>query len=360
MGTKRNYLRIAVMLCVCSILLISANSCAKKDETVGSNKADTKKPAVKKPQNPKADKEGVESSFWQVPLYRNISIISGSVILLTAGGSVVFFAYKRRKRKDGKTVKLDIPKENKLSFSFANIQNIGKRESQQDSFGVSNIENKEYVDKKGILAIVADGMGGLAYGKEISEKAVEFMLRGFENMSLGESCMQQLLSLVHTLNAQIYNQYQMEGGTTLVAVYIIDNRFYWMSVGDSTIYLKRDGILYQLNKEHIHLNTLYLKVLEDKMSIDEALSDKEKNALTEFIGKDVLTEIDFNTKPFKIKAGDRLMLCSDGISSYLAESEISEALEQDINVCCSTLESMVLSKKYPYQDNLTGLVIECR
>lgn len=329
MAAKGRSVGITVLLFLCSILVISVSNYAKKDEL------------------PSAKNTAV------------IIIISGSVLLIGAGGSLAYYRRKKLKGRNGKTIKLNVLGEDKLSFSFANLQNRGGRESQQDSFGVSNIEHTGYADEKGILAIVADGMGGLAHGKEISEKTVHYMLSGFENMST-EASVQQLLSLVHTLNSKIYNQYQMEGGTTLVAVYIIENSFYWISVGDSTIYLKRDRALYQLNKEHIHLNTLYLKVLEDKMSMQEAMTDKEKYALTEYIGKDVLTEIDFNIKPFRLQAGDKLMLCSDGISSYLAESEILEALEQDITACCSKLERTVLSKKYPYQDNFTGLVVACK
>ncbi len=250
-------------------------------------------------------------------------------------------------------------REEKLKFSFGNLQHIGKRETQQDAFGFSNTTDKEYIMQHGIIAVVADGMGGLAYGKEISEEAVRYMLAGFREGGRGSSIREQLLGQVYELNGYIHSKYQMQGGSTLIAVYIKENNLYWVSVGDSALYLKRENRLYQLNKEHIHYNTLCQKVFLGEISSNEAWENEDKHALTEYIGKDTLTEVDCNIWPFVLKQGDKLLVCSDGISGYLLESEIAKAMEGDIRMCCQEIEQLIVSKQHPYQDNFTGLMIYC-
>ena len=132
-------------------------------------------------------------------------------------------------------------------------------------------------------------------------------------------------------------------------------------MGDSAIYLARDGGVFQLNREHTCLNQLYLQELEQPV-IDKAQAEQDEDArrLSSFIGIDRLAEVDLNLRPLTLKRGDALLLCSDGISEVLTPPELLEAMTLAPKEGADLLEHMVLEKGVPEQDNYTGILIACR
>jgi protein phosphatase len=87
------------------------------------------------------------------------------------------------------------------------------------------------------------------------------------------------------------------------------------------------------------------------------LNDPDKVRLSAFLGMDILEEIDYNRKPLRLRDGDVLLLCSDGISGVLQESEIMEALAFPPPEACARLNDAVARRGNPKQDNYTGLII---
>lgn len=247
--------------------------------------------------------------------------------------------------------------EEDVQYKFANFQHIGKRKHQEDAFGFSNVACQEILSTKGFMAILADGMGGLANGNLASQMTVEGILKGYESLNIEESIPDQLKGIVEHVNRCIYNALRMEGGSTLAAVFIVGKSLYWISVGDSHIYLKRQGRIYQINEDHIYLKELYQQVLDQEMTKAEALSNGQRGALTEYMGKDQLDKIDMSLRAFKLEAGDKLLLCSDGVYGSLGQEEISGYLDLEIGECCNQMQQSILMKDLPYQDNLTGLII---
>lgn len=244
-----------------------------------------------------------------------------------------------------------------VNYKFANFQHIGRREQQEDAFGFSNIGNQELLSTKGFMAIVADGMGGLSSGNVASQMVVEGMLKGYESLDSEAPIASQLMMLVQDVNQGIYEMLHMEGGSTLAGVYILGQNLYWMSVGDSRIYLKRGGRLYQVNEDHVYLSQLYEKVFRKELKKEEADSDTQKAALTEYMGKDSIDRMDISLRPFKLEMGDKLLVCSDGVYGSLTEEVLSTVLELEIAEACTALQEQILIKNLPYQDNLTGLLI---
>ena len=135
---------------------------------------------------------------------------------------------------------------------------------------------------------------------------------------------------------------------------------HWLSVGDSAIFLKRGGGVFQLNREHTYLNQLYARVLEEE-TMDKTREQSEADArrLTSFVGKDHLKEVDLNLRPWILKPGDVILLCSDGNSGVLSPPELLEAMSLPPDEGCALLETMVLEKQIPEQDNYTGVMIAC-
>lgn len=166
---------------------------------------------------------------------------------------------------------------------------------------------------------------------------------------------------VHAVSDSVYQRFGGLSGTTLVSVHIQENRLHWLSVGDSGVYLCRNGGVFQLNREHTCLNQLLLQELDrEVIEKERALTDPDAPRLTAFVGMDRLAAADLSLRPLALERGDALLLCSDGISGVLAPAELLEAMTMDPEEGCSLLERMVLEKNVPEQDNYTGVLIACR
>ncbi len=198
-------------------------------------------------------------------------------------------------------------------------------------------------------------------GRQASEWAADFFIQRFRERDPKRSVPEWFYQSVHVVSDSVYRQFGGRSGTTLVAVHLLEDRLHWLSVGDSAIYLARDGGVFQLNREHTCLNQLYLQELEQPV-IDKARAEQDEDArrLTSFVGIDRLAEVDLNLRPLTLKRGDALLLCSDGISGVLTPPELLEAMSLPPEESAALLEHMVLEKGIPGQDNYTGILIACQ
>lgn len=248
------------------------------------------------------------------------------------------------------------------TYTIGNAQHIGKRDEQQDAFGVSDIFNRDEVAEKGILAVLADGMGGLQNGAESSKCVVSLMLEAFTHMDFHEDIPEGLKTIVQDVNTHINNHFNLESsqimtGSTVVASIIRENLLYWISVGDSRIYLFRDNKLSQLNREHNYGARLDENVQLGIISAAEAENDPNRAALTSYIGIDELTEMDRNIEPVRLQPGDRVMMCSDGLFSTLSEEEMARALAGNPQEAAQDMVNRVVQIDRKYQDNVTVVVL---
>lgn len=247
-----------------------------------------------------------------------------------------------------------------LSYEVSNLQMTGARERQEDSFAFVNALDVTEILKNGLLAIVADGMGGLNDGKRVSETAIAGFISAFHALDRGGNIPEQLFKSVKDVNRAIVDEFHGDGGTTVVLVMIYQSSAYWISVGDSAIYLKRGGGLFKLNRDHTYENELYAKEFSsetiDKRRVE---NDPDKARLSEFLGNSTVDDVDYNIKPLLLQKNDTLLLCSDGISSFIDEASISAALAFPPAKACEHLKNLVSQRQHPRQDNFTGLVIRC-
>lgn len=239
-----------------------------------------------------------------------------------------------------------------------NVQGIGRRERQEDSFALCNASDPEAWDRQGLFAVVADGMGGMAGGNEASEAAVEAFVQLFHALLEDGDVPQQLREGACAVSDGIFQRFQGRSGTTVVAVRLLGDALHWLSVGDSAIFLKRGECVFQLNREHTCLNDLYLRELEQEpIQRDRAEQDEDARRLTAFVGIDRLTQVDQSLRPWRLRPGDVILLCSDGISGVLTPAELKEAMSLEPDAGCRLLETLVLEKALPEQDNYTGVMI---
>ncbi|HWP97261.1 MAG TPA: protein phosphatase 2C domain-containing protein [Syntrophomonadaceae bacterium] len=251
-----------------------------------------------------------------------------------------------------------------LNIVPGNAQDIGRREEQQDSFLFSDMENPELVAKIGVLAVLADGMGGLKMGREASTLAVRTFLVEYSTKTPEETIPEELKRSTLVANGAVFDMATRSNlawntGTTLVAAVVDLDELYWISVGDSHIYLFRDQTLTQLNRDHNYSYQLQTQVSQGILTQEEADVHPERNALTSFLGMDVLGEIDQNLQPINLKPGDRILLCSDGLHGVLSPEEIIQALGYPAQEAAELLLTQTLSKSLRHQDNVTVAILAC-
>ncbi len=242
-----------------------------------------------------------------------------------------------------------------------NAQHIGRRQEQQDAFGFSDPKNKRLARHGGLLAIIADGMGGMQMGGEASKTAVVAFLKAYEGKSAKTSIADALQKSLHAANQAVLKLGRKNGevGTTLIAAVIAEDSLYWVSTGDSRIYLLRDGELIQLTADHTYANELVAEVARGRMSRSEILSQTGLEDLTSYLGLAELKEIDRNLRPFPLQDGDRVLLCSDGLYKSLSDEEIVMTLERQTTKPCEVLLNQALEKQLFNQDNVTVLTLSC-
>ena len=254
-----------------------------------------------------------------------------------------------------------IPK-NVFRLEAAAGHNIGARSSQQDNFIFSDLSNAELVKTKGVLAVVADGMGGLRNGAEVSG-IVTYMFKDiFEKKPNRFETNMELLLMLKEANEKVIAYVEQNGGdmsgSTVVATIIKDYKLYFLSVGDSRIYLMRSGGLLQINREHIYARDLDKSASMGGISIDAAYADAQRNSLTSYVGQEKIEAIDFNIEPITLKPGDMLLLMSDGVFGTVDEAEIIEAVSvPHLGQAATNLENAVLSHQKHTQDNFTATLL---
>ncbi|MBS4049903.1 MAG: serine/threonine-protein phosphatase [Methylomonas sp.] len=243
-----------------------------------------------------------------------------------------------------------------------NASHIGQRQQQQDAFAFSDFADAEFVAHGGYLAVVADGIGGLQNGAQAANIAVAELVNRYlakSNVHSVDHALDQALDMANqaVLDAGHWYDSFREMGTTLVAAVIYQDHLYWRAVGDSHLYLCRDGRLSQLNADHNFARQLQEQVNEGLISQDQADNHPHRQALEYYLGLPYLPEVERNLNPLALRADDRVLLCSDGIDGVLSADEIVACLAEMPMRAAQCLCDTALQKQQAGQDNLTAVVL---
>jgi PPM family protein phosphatase len=250
---------------------------------------------------------------------------------------------------------------NEDGIRFWPATDVGRvRDHNEDSF---------LVDKKLRLFIVCDGMGGHAAGEVASSLAGRTMrdaladerdrLLEFEQghggttredvLRMMEASVQQACLAVHTEGQKDETKRGM--GTTLVALLVLGSRGFIAHVGDSRIYLYRQGSVHQLTEDHSLINELLKRGRLTREQIDKV---QYKNAVTRAVG--VYESVEVDTFDFDVLAGDCFLLCTDGLSGYLEDSEIPKLFEETVED--QLAQGLIdLANERGGKDNITAIVV---
>lgn len=239
-------------------------------------------------------------------------------------------------------------------IQIGNGQTIGRREEQDDYFSTATSSH-------GTIAVLADGISGLANGRLASTLAVTTFIREFTKLDNPKH-----MSLFFTRAASLANSEILQalrgsrGGTTLVAGVIVEDKLYWGAVGDSIITVFRNGEFIQINQKDIYESVLEARFLSGEITKDEALEHPQKKQLINYLGYESFQNIEIGREPFPLEKGDKVILCSDGVYDTLTEMELEQILFQNIAAhdAADQIIEAVESKQKANQDNATILILE--
>ncbi len=250
-----------------------------------------------------------------------------------------------------------------LKPTAANAQHRGRRENQEDSFGFSQFSNSEFVAHGGYVSVVADGMGGLENGTLASTTALRVFLSAYQQKSPDESVLDALKRAAVEANGEVYRtavslSAMDRMGSTLVAASVIGNRLEWIGIGDSRLYHSSGGVFRQLSEDHNFGQVLDAQVAQGIISEEEAVAHPKAQALTSYLGREQIPFMSSSESgAIKLRSGDWIVLCSDGLSGSLSAEEIAKELYGNPKEASDRLLLRALSKDFPHQDNITLLVL---
>ncbi|MCA9533493.1 MAG: Stp1/IreP family PP2C-type Ser/Thr phosphatase [Myxococcales bacterium] len=243
---------------------------------------------------------------------------------------------------------------------FWPLTDVGKvRDHNEDSF---------LVDRKLNLFVVCDGMGGHAAGEvasSIAARVVRETLAEEQDLLLSyeqgnETSRESILELMEKASQRACSSVHQEGqrdeskrgmGTTLVALSIVGNRGFICHVGDSRIYLYRQGAVHQLTEDHSLINELLKR---GRLTREQIGKMNYKNAVTRAVG--VYESVDADVFDFDVLPGDRFLLCSDGLHDYLEESVLARMFDE-IPEDELAQRLIQLANDGGGKDNITALVV---
>jgi protein phosphatase len=225
-----------------------------------------------------------------------------------------------------------------MRVRFSGATDVGRKRNHN--------EDALYLPSDTRLAIVADGMGGHASGEVASGVAVGTIVEYFHQTADIQpitwpykvdrdlrSDVNRMVIAVKLANLEIYERAQKEArlkgmGTTVVAIYFLDDTVIIGHVGDSRVYRYRDGRLTQLTEDHSLIND-YIKM--KRMTAEEAEHWPHKNVVVRALGMKDSVAVDIHTE--KPHVGDCYVLCSDGLTGMVSNDQIAMiiASERDLD-----------------------------
>ncbi|MCL2824789.1 MAG: Stp1/IreP family PP2C-type Ser/Thr phosphatase [Polyangiaceae bacterium] len=236
--------------------------------------------------------------------------------------------------------------------------NVGrKRNHNEDAFSILGDHG---------LYIVADGMGGHASGEVASKMAVDTLREFFFStaddpertwpykMDRSKAYEEnRLITGIKLANLRIYETAQRDArkrgmGTTIVAIFTVEDGLYVANVGDSRVYLIRDGVIEQLTEDHSLLND-YIKM--KRLSPEEIASFPHKNVIVRALGMKETVKVD--TRFHAPRADDTIILCSDGLSGPVSDEEMLDVVGSapDLKTAASSL--IERANQHGGPDNIT-------
>ncbi len=247
-------------------------------------------------------------------------------------------------------------------ISVAVRSDVGNvRTNNEDAAIYMRVANKQIADLRGCLLMVADGMGGHQAGEVASRIATEKVSQQYFSRKKTDSITEALSHAYRAANAEIYklsslNPTQRGMGTTCTSVVIAGNQLYFAHVGDSRAYLFKRNQLQRITEDHTYVQEL-LKSKE--ITPAEAPAHPKRNILTNAMGTKPDLLVDTGKHEHAFEAGDKILICSDGLSEYFPDQELAQYLAEGSPETIAD-RLIATAKQRGGHDNITVIVAEHR
>lgn len=209
-------------------------------------------------------------------------------------------------------------------IELGNLTDTGcQRERNEDYYCYAEPDDERDFQRKGRLAVVADGMGGHEGGQMASGIAVETVRNTYLNHP-GDDPVEALRAAFQQAHAAILDSArdhpELHGmGTTCTAAVVRDGRLFYGHVGDSRLYLIRGFSISQLTEDHSRVGQM---VRAGMITPEEAAVHPERNVLTAALGMDSDLPLDFPPEPIPLEPNDLLLICTDGLHGLVSNEEL--------------------------------------
>lgn len=239
-------------------------------------------------------------------------------------------------------------------MNYSVLTDIGRARSQnQDAVFATD----EAVGSLPNLFVVADGMGGHKAGEYASNQAIALVKR--EVASDTESEPVQIINQgITAANNSIYEEATQDAtksgmGTTMVVATISDHHMCVGNVGDSRLYVYREGQLQQITQDHSVVGEM---VRKGEMPKEQARNHPKRNLITRAVGAEKEIRVDFFDET--LADGDLVLMCTDGLTSMVEEKQIEEVLASAVSLQEKANRLVELANDNGGRDNITIIIIE--
>ncbi|MBO9532437.1 MAG: Stp1/IreP family PP2C-type Ser/Thr phosphatase [Solirubrobacteraceae bacterium] len=213
--------------------------------------------------------------------------------------------------------------------------------------------NEDAMLARAPLYAVADGMGGAKAGEIASRTAIDILGLGVEDGIVKA----RLVELVRRANRAVHEAQLADAdlsgmGTTTTVAHVGDEALTVAHVGDSRAYLLRDGSLRRLTDDHSLVEEMRRS---GRLTAEEAANHPQRSIITRALGPDPVVEVD--VREFALQAGDVVLLCSDGLTSMIPESRITELLKESSRLDTAGRALIAAANAAGGRDNITVVLL---
>jgi len=243
-------------------------------------------------------------------------------------------------------------------MEVASLTDIGRvRQNNEDSCLYWEPEGEAEFRRKGRLAVVADGMGGYEGGQEASRIAVETVREVYDKVFHDDPklALLEAFAVAHERIQDYAEQHPVFHGmgTTCTALAVVGTRLHFAHVGDSRLYLVRDGVISRLTRDHSYVGRL---VESGIVNPKDAESHPQRHILTAALGSGMEAAADIPHEPVALHEGDILILCTDGLWGVVGDNDLAVAVQAGSPAeSCAAAVRMALQRGGP--DNITVQIL---
>ncbi len=246
-----------------------------------------------------------------------------------------------------------------LDLDVFQLSDVGRVRTRNEDFSDYHVpQDPQQRQQKGMLFLVADGMGGHQAGDVASRQAVEYVVGqyyGDTQHDIGTSLVRAYRGANRLINEQAEADESKAGmGTTLVGAVVLGQKVYIANVGDSRAYLIGQGGTVQITEDHSWVEE---QVRAGLLTPEQARVHPQRNLVTRALGSKASVEVDLFEG--QINRGDSLLLCSDGLTGYVRDSEI-EAIVRQNSPQDAGRQLVELAKERGGRDNITVMIVSAR